>query len=56
MHGKRPTRKQAEFLTDHRLDYREWLVQRFTPDMIQIQQRYTGEVREFPRRREEEYF
>lgn len=43
MQGKRPTRAQTEFLREQGLCRQDWLVQKYTPQIIRIKNRETGE-------------
>ena len=45
MMGKRPTKKQAMFTKEHRLNYDNWLVCKDTPNEMVIQHKYSGKER-----------
>lgn len=45
MRGKKPTYNQKKFLRKNRLDPFNWLVQKDTPDYMQIVNRYSGNER-----------
>lgn len=42
MRGKKPTRKQAEFLAAHRLNYENWLIRKDTPTEMVAVHRKSG--------------
>ena len=42
MQGKKPTRKQAMFLTERHLNYKNWLVCKDTPEEIVIKHNISG--------------
>ena len=45
MHGKRPTREQRKTITGLGLTYSDWLVQKNTPELLQLVHRYFDKVR-----------
>lgn len=45
-HGKKPTARQKQLMTDEGLDCREWLVTKDTPDMMEIVNRESGTIKE----------
>ncbi|OHW63095.1 hypothetical protein EUAN_08790 [Andreesenia angusta] len=45
-HGKKPTARQKQLMTDEGLDCREWLVTKDTPDLMEIVNRESGRVKE----------
>ncbi len=47
MHGKKPTREQRKILTSLGLSCSDWLVQKNTPDLLQLANRYSGKVRQY---------
>lgn len=51
MNGKKPTRKQREFIERYRLNSRNWLVQKDTTEILQIVHRYSDSVRILPKKR-----
>lgn len=44
MQGKKPTFEQRKLLTKHKLDTYKWLVQKDSPDKIQLINKDTGEI------------
>lgn len=45
-HGKKPTARQKQLMTDKDLDCREWLVTKDTPDTMEIVHRESGTIKE----------
>lgn len=45
MRGKKPTYNQKKFLRLHKLDPANWLVQKDTPEFMQIINRYSDRER-----------
>lgn len=44
-HGKKPTAKQKVLIIEARLNYREWLVTKDTPGMMEIVHRESGTIK-----------
>lgn len=49
MRGKKPTVAQRKFIEKHRLSSGDWLVQKDTPDLMQLIHRYSDKVRVLPK-------
>lgn len=45
MHGKNPTREQRRVLESVHLSSNDWLVQKDTPELMQLVHRYSDKVR-----------
>lgn len=45
MRGKKPTIKQGKFMQANNLNWEDWLTQKDTPELLQIVNRTTQEVR-----------
>lgn len=46
-HGKKPTRRQGELIKSKGLNWKNWLVTKDTPEMMEIIHRYSGNIRRF---------
>ncbi|OHW62185.1 hypothetical protein EUAN_12540 [Andreesenia angusta] len=44
--GKKPTSRQKQLMTDERLDCKQWLVTKDTPNLMEIVNRHNGLVKE----------
>ena len=40
--GKKPNKRQCRIISAKRLDYKNWLVVKDTPEVLEIVHRYTG--------------
>lgn len=50
MMAKKPTYNQKKFLRANRLDPFNWLVQKYTPEFMQIIHKYSGTVRKIKKK------
>lgn len=50
MKGKKPTYNQKKYLKSKGLDSHNWLVQKDTPDFMQIVNRYSGRERTYKKK------
>lgn len=51
-HGKKPTARQKQLMTDEGLDCREWLVTKDTPGMMEIVHRESGTIKKIGKQEE----
>jgi hypothetical protein len=49
MHGKNPTREQRKLIEKWHLTTSDWLVQKDTPDIMQLIHRYSDKVKVIPK-------
>lgn len=49
MHGKNPTREQRKFMEKWHLNTRDWLIQKDTPELMQVVHRYSDKVKVIPK-------
>lgn len=49
MRGKKPTREQRKFIEKWRLSSNDWLVQKDTPDLMQLVHRYSDTRKVLPK-------
>lgn len=49
MHGKKPTVAQRKFIEKNHLSSGDWLIQKYTPDVMRLVHRYSDKVRVLPK-------